>query len=391
MKTELEGRIAALRIALEAADPDFGTALIAGRINQYYLTGTMQDGLFVLQRDGGAYLFIRKSYERARQECPLDILYKYSSYREIQDVISPELGNTFIDADVVPITMLERLKKYFKMDKLSALDRIVLNLRTIKSPYELSVIRKSGEQHRRLLEEEVPALLREGMSEAEFQGKLFLAMMKLGYHGISRFSMFQAEIVAGQLGFGENSVYPTSFDGPGGMKGMSPAAPGVGSNIRTLKKGDLAFVDVGFGIDGYHSDKTQVYSFGAAPGNDIVKIHRACMDVEKRCSELLVAGAVPSEIYNNIMNSLPASLSLGFMGYGESVNFLGHGVGLHLNETPVIANGFDTPLSENTVIALEPKCGIPEIGTVGVEETYIVKNGYSECVTGGARDIITVY
>jgi len=389
-KKDFADRIRALRCALAAADPDFDTALIVGRVNQYYLTGTMQDGLLVLKRDGAVYFFVRKSYERAKLECPLDIVYPMSSYRDIADFISPAFGNTYIEANLVPVAMLDRLKKYFQMDRLKPLDRIILGLRAIKSEQELALITRSGGQHRRLLEEIVPTLLKEGMSEAQFHGALFDAMMNLGYHGVARFSMFQAEIVAGQLGFGENSVYPTCFDGPGGMKGMGPASPAAGSRERKLKKGDLVFVDVGFGIGGYHSDKTQVYAFGKPPAEDIAKIHRACVDVQRRCAELLTAGAVPSEIYAKIMGSLPESLSRGFMGCGESVSFLGHGIGLQVDELPVIARGFDEPLAENMVIALEPKCGIRGVGTVGVEDTYVVKSGYSECLTGGGRDILIV-
>lgn len=387
---ELEGRIKALHAALTNSVPDFSTALIAGRINQLYLTNTMQDGLFILKRDGRAYLFVRKSYERAKSECPLDIVHKMSSYRDIADVISPSFGKTCIDADIIPMAMLKRLEKYFQMEKLSALDQIMLNLRSIKSPYELDIIVRSGKQHRLLLEETVPSILREGITEAEFQGEVYSAMIKLGYHGVSRFSMFQTESVAGQFGFGENSVYPTSFNGPGGMKGMGPSSPAVGSPQRKLKKGDLVFVDVGFGINGYHSDKTQIYSFGAPPDKDIVKLHRACMDIEKSCAQKLIAGAIPSQIYTEVMDNLPEFLSRGFMGYGQHVNFLGHGIGLQIDELPVIAKGFDEPLSENIVIALEPKCGIPGIGTVGVEDTYIVKSGHSQCITGGGTDIITV-
>ncbi len=390
VKKEHEKRIRAFVHALTAHDPGFGTALITGRVNQYYLTGTMQDGLLVLKRNGGAYYFVRKSVERAKEECPLDIVHPMSSYRELGQIISPEFGDTYIEMEIVPVAMLERWKKYFLMSAIHPLDRVILSQRAVKSPYELSLITRSGEQHRRLLEEAVPSLLKEGMSEAQFHGALFDAMMNLGYHGISRFSMFQTEIVTGQLGFGENSVYPTSFDGPGGMKGMGPAAPAIGSQERKLKKGDLVFVDVGFGMDGYHSDKTQVYSFGVRPDPDIVKIHRACIDVQKRCAELLVAGAIPSEIYSKIMDNLPKNLSEGFMGLGQRVNFLGHGIGLHINELPVIAKGFDEPLKENMVVALEPKCGIPGVGTVGVEDSYIVRTGHSECVTGGGRDIITV-
>jgi Xaa-Pro aminopeptidase len=70
--------------------------------------------------------------------------------------------------------------------------------------------------------------------------------------------------------------------------------------------------------------------------------------------------------------------------------FLGHGVGLFVDEVPVIANGFDKPLEKNTVIALEPKKGIEGVGVVGVEDTYVVEEQGGRCITGGGRDIIVV-
>ncbi len=387
---EFAGRIRSVITRLADADPNFDTALIVGRVNQYYLTGTMQDALLILKRDGSAYYFVRKSFERAQAECPLDIVYPMSSYRDILGTLAPEFGTTYLDTDVVTYALMERLRKYFKMDTIRSLDKILLTVRSIKSEQELALISHSGAQQRHLLEDIVPTLLREGISEAEFQGELFSALMNLGHQGLCRFSMFQTEMAMGQFGFGDNSMCPTNFDGPGGMRGMSAASPAAGSQDRRLKKGDLVFVDVGFGTDGYHSDKTQVYSFGVAPDAKTLQIHRACIDIESRCAELLVAGAIPSKIYAEIMSTLPEILSVGFMGYGQSVRFLGHGIGLCVDEIPVIARGFDEPLQENMVFALEPKCGIPGVGTVGVEDSYIVRSGYSECITGGGRDIITV-
>ena len=122
---------------------------------------------------------------------------------------------------------------------------------------------------------------------------------------------------------------------------------------------DLA--DVGFGVDGYSTDKTQIYSFGAEPNPEVVKIHRACIDVQKRCADMLIAGAVSSVIYQKIMDNLPDCLSKGFMGYPKGVSFLGHGIGLQIDELPIIAKGFDAPLKEGMAIALEQKCGIPSV------------------------------
>lgn len=389
-KQELENRISNLFKLLNTAEYKFDTAIIISRVNQFYFTGTMQDGILIMKKDGTLSYFVRKSFDRAKIESPLDIVYKISTYKDILEFISPDFGCTYIETGIIPIAILERLQKYFKMDKIHSLDKIILSLRAVKSKYELDIIKESGRQHQYLLEYIVPQLLKEGMSETDFIAELYCVMVKLGYHGVSRFSMFQMEMVVGQIGFGKTSIYPTNFDGPGGMLGMCPAVPVIGNRNTYLKQGDIVFVDVGYGVMGYHSDKTQVYSFGAKPSNEVIQIHSACMNVQKRCASLLKVGQIPSEIYANIMGSLPNELSSNFMGFGEGVKFLGHGVGLHIDEMPVIANGFTMPLKENMVIALEPKCGIAGVGTVGVEETYVVKASGSVCLTGGAREIVTV-
>ena len=203
--------------------------------------------------------------------------------------------------------------------------------------------------------------------------------------------MFQTEVVTGQIGFGENSLYPTNFDGPGGMKGMHPAAPIIGDRQRFLKKGDLVFVDIGYGINGYHTDRTQVYMFGKKPSDEIIGIHRECISIQKKLSEMLKPGNIPSEIYNTIMGQLKPDFLQNFMGFGNRIaKFLGHGVGLHIDEFPVIAKGFDEPLAENMTIALEPKKGVASVGVLGVEDTYIVTKDGGKCLTGGEKDIIVV-
>lgn len=154
---------------------------------------------------------------------------------------------------------------------------------------------------------------------------------------------------------------------------------------------DQVFVDIGFGMNGYHSDKTQVYLFGGSLSDEAVKAHRGCMEVQKRLAESLKPGAVPSELYRLATEKLDADFLRNFMGFGtRRVKFLGHGVGLHIDELPVIANGFTEPLTENMVIALEPKKGVPGKGMVGVEDTYVVTPKGGRCITGGGCDIMLV-
>ena len=69
----------------------------------------------------------------------------------------------------------------------------------------------------------------------------------------------------------------------------------------------------------------------------------------------------------------PAGAGLGehFMGAGaERVRFLGHGVGMEIDELPILAPGFDEPLVEGNVVAIEPKFVFPGRGAVGIENMY---------------------
>lgn len=386
-----EHRISGLFENLSVSFPEFDTVLIIGRVNQYYYTGTMQDGILVLRKSGEMYFFVRKSFERAKIESPFEPIIRISTYRDMLAHLPENLGKVCVETEAVPVAMLDRIRKYFKMDAILPLDRVIAAQRAVKSPDELKLVRESGRRHNDIMINTVPAILREGMSETDFAAELYAEMIKKGHHGVSRFSMFQMEIIIGQFGFGETSLYPTNFDGPGGMKGMSPVVPILGDRERLLRKGDLVFVDVGFGYMGYHSDKTQVYSFGAEPCELAVKTHRACIHVLDRVVSGIRPGVDPSAIYVSAIDPLPAELNEHFMGYnGEKVKFLGHGVGLFVDELPIITGSYKEPLRENMVIAIEPKCGIEGIGTVGVEETYVVTVDGAECLTGGPRDIVTV-
>ena len=390
-KQELDIRRKDFLEAMNAASPDWDTALFLGKVNQYYFTGTMQDGMLLIKKDGSAYYFVRRSYERAVAESPFANIYPMESYGDAAAIAGKECGNTYLETETVTIGILERLKRKFDIPKTGSLDKTVLSLRAVKSPYEIHWLEESGRQHTEFLTKVAPGLMREGISEADFAAELYAQMVKMGHQGYCRFSMFQNELVVGQIGFGENSLYPTSFDGPGGSTGISPAAPFLGSRERKLKKGDLVFIDIGYAVNGYNSDKTQVYMFGAKPAAEVIRAHRACLDVQSRTAEMMKPGAVPAEIYNTIMDSLSEEFKQNFMGFGRrQVKFLGHGVGLHVDELPLIAGGYKVPLLPNMAVALEPKKGIAGIGMVGAEDTYIVEKDGARCITGGGLDIIEV-
>lgn len=383
--SEIADRLRRFRARMDAEKPDWELAAFFGRVNQYYFTGTMQDGVLLVPRGADALFCVRRSFERAREESEFPNIQPMKSFRDAVPLL-PAASNgrvLHIETELVPLAHLARFRKHFPSRDVASLDATIAAERAVKSPYELAIMEKAGEIHRRILEELVPGLLREGMSEAELGCELYSLMVREGHQGTVRFGMFGVDIAVAQLGFGDNSLYPTSFDGPGGCRGISPAAPVLGSTERKLRKVDLVFVDVGFAMDGYHTDKTMVYCFGHAPSVRLTDLQKHCVEIEHRLAALLKPGAIPSEIYSQIVGDLDAEFLKNFMGFGNRrANFLGHGLGLQIDEPPVLTEGFDTPLEENMVLALEPKVGVAGVGMVGTENTYIVTSQGGRSITG---------
>jgi Xaa-Pro dipeptidase len=306
--TELTGRLKRFRAIMDHEHPGWKLAAFFGKINLYYFTGTMQEGMLLIPRNEVAVLWIRRSYERAVSESLFPIIKPMESFRDAaaQTTIIP--SSIYIETEFIPIAFLRRFQKHFAFDEALSLDTQIAAVRAVKSSYELDIMRKSGELHRIILEERIPYLLLEGMSEVDLAGELYAEMLKAGHHGVARFGMFDTEIALGHIAFGESSIYPTSFNGPGGNYGMSPAVPLLGNRNTRLKKGDLVFIDIGFGVDGYHTDKTLTYSFGRKPDKPMMDAQNYCVEVQNRLAEQLKPGVVPSRLYENMMNSLSPGL-----------------------------------------------------------------------------------
>ena len=390
--TELKNRMSCFKKRMEAFSPEWEIAVIFSKINLYYFTGTMQEGMLIIPKDGEATFWVRRSYERALDESLFPRIEPMSSFRDAARGVSGLPDTIYLETEVVPLALYQRFQKHFPFKNVRSADSQICAVRAVKSEYELLLTRKAGRIHQHVLEEIVPEMLREGMSEVDLATELFSVMIGEGHDGLCRFGMFDTEMFLGKVCFGESSIYPSYFDGPGGSYGMSPAVPLIGSRSRKLQKGDLVFVDIGSAIEGYNTDKTTTYMFGSPLPKYAIDIHNKCVNIQNEVAAMLKPGAIPSEIYGSIINNLDEDFLQNFMGFGKrKAKFLGHGVGLLIDETPVIAEGFDDPLQEGMVFALEPKKGIENIGMVGIENTFIVTAKGGECITGDNPGLIPIY
>jgi Xaa-Pro aminopeptidase len=193
----------------------------------------------------------------------------------------------------------------------------------------------------------------------------------------------------GTVSAGSSACYPCYFDGPDGLEGLYPAAH-QGGGERVIEPGRTVLVDFVGGAGGYLADRTRVFCAGEPPA-EAREAHRFCLEVQREIVSRVKPGAVPSAIFEEVQAVVEDSpWADRFMGWGENrVSFLGHGVGLDLDELPILARRFDDPLVPGHVLAIEPKIFLGETGGVGVENTWVVTDDGCRNVTDGPEEIRT--
>ena len=396
-EAEMLARQEACRAHLAVVAPEAGGLLVFSRLAIYYLTGTWANGVLWLPRTGAPVLACRKGRGRAVLESPLPAIVSFRSYGDLPGLFeqagSPLAPVCAAEQSGLSWNLAELLASRLPGISFVSGDAALAMAQADKSQWELAKIRLCGARHAEGLMVRLPEVIRPGMSEREIARKCWDVFFDLGHQGQLRMSGGD-EIFLGHIAAGDSGNYPSVFNGPVGLRGEHPALPFSGYAGAIWKKGGVLTIDNGFSLEGYSTDKTQVYFAGkAADIPDAVRRGQdLCMDVQRAAAERLRPGTPPSELYALALSMADAAgMREGFMGLGENkVRFLGHGIGLTIDGWPAFAKGFDMPLAAGMTVALEPKYGIPDVGMVGVENTFEVTEQGGRCLTGDAYDIICI-
>ncbi len=373
-KEEIEGRIKRLQEKLEEEGLD--GCLILQMTDLFYFTGTLQNAVLWVPASGDAVLAVKMSLERAKAESPLEKIVAMRSYRRLPELLgfAKPPAKIGMELDVLPVSVHSKLAKSIGSLESVDVSTTIRRIRAVKSAYEISQIERAGEIHAEVFAL-VPTIMREGMREIDVVMKLEAEYGARGHAAPIRLRSWNTEFYAGVVSAGVSANAPTAFDGPDGMAGMSPASPQM-AGLREIAKGEPVIVDIVCNHNGYLADKTRIFCIGRPP-EEALKAHELAIEIQKEIGETLTPGAIPEEIYNKAKQRGDASpWAETFMGYGDNqVSFVGHGVGLELDELPVLAHRFKEPLAEGMTIAVEPKFFLEGIGAVGVEDTFVVEKG----------------
>ncbi len=387
---ELEQRWERCRNLLIKHLPEAKGLMLFSRLNIYYFSGTFGNGLLWLPLEGKPILLCRRGQERAKLESPLERIYPFHSYKDIEGLLrdagSPLPGTFAVEMNGLSWALGNSFSKYVAGFKHLPGDKIIAMTRGKKTEWELRRLRAAGAKHEKCLMERLPSLLRRGISELEIAHILSDLFFQEGHHGILRMESYGEEVYLGHISIGESGNYPSVFNGPVGLRGAHPAIPYMGSDDVAWHEGQPLTIDNGFTYEGYHTDKTQVYWLGDQHSipSTVRDAHHFCIELQDWIAAHMRPGVLPSELWRQSVALVEKEgWPEGFMGLGTNkVKFVGHGIGLAIDEYPVLAEGFDLPLEEGMVLAVEPKMGIRNIGIVGVENTYEVTSVGGKSLTG---------
>ncbi|HAG10506.1 MAG TPA: aminopeptidase P family protein [Desulfotomaculum sp.] len=387
-KSELNQRCAKLQELLKLHGID--GAVMVQNADLFYFSGTIQRSHLFIPAEGSPVLLVKKTFERATEESGLDNIICLESLREIHAIIqsysSRPLKTLGFELDILPAAQYLRYQKLFEPAKIVDASQLIRTVRMVKSPYELQILKEAADLHGEVFTM-VRETLREGMTELELAALIEAYSRKKGHAGLLRVRGFNQDLVFVHICSGRN-VVPSYFDGAVGGKGVSPAYA-QGACEKPIARNEPVLVDYGFVHDGYMVDQTRIFCIGELPGH-LIRAQEAALDILERMKKAAKPGVASGKIYDLARQAAEEGpFGKHFMGFPTPVAFVGHGIGIELDELPVFAHGFDTLLEEGMVIALEPKFVFPD-GAVGVENTYLVTAEGLETMTVFEEDIVYI-
>lgn len=384
-KAETEQRIKKLQQELKAKGID--GALLVYPIDIYYFSGTRQNSILWIPADGAPFLLVRKSLARARMESQIDDTRPFPSSKEFPALFGEAVKKIGLTFDAAPVQQYNYYSKLLAGREFVDISAINRDIRSVKSAWELEQMRHSGAQISRAFAQ-VPEFLKPGMRELDLSAEFERSLRKLGNEGYVRMRAFNQELFQGLATAGESAAAPGFFDGPVTGRGLSNASP-QGASTATIERDVPVFLDYTGIFNGYLVDMTRVFVLGRlAP--ELEKAFALALRIQKYLADNLKPGVVCEDLFlKAAAMAEDAGTGKNFMGApGENARFVGHGVGLELDELPVLAQGFKARLQSGQTVAIEPKFVFPGLGVVGIENTFAVRDAGGIKLTDFADDIV---
>lgn len=371
-----------IQSALRTSHAD--SILLNTNANLYYASGRVFSGYVYVPAEGEPHYFVRRPVGLKG-----DTVHYIHKPEQIPALLAeaglpiPRCVALEWDASHGDFTRLAAVFPDVEVVNGSAVMRAV---RSVKTNYELALLQESAVKHAEVYRR-IGSVFREGMTDIELQIEIERLLRLHGNLGLFRINGQSMEIFMGNVICGDNADSPTPYDFAMGGAGLSCSIP-VGANGSLIRPGMTVMIDMCGNFTGYMTDMTRVYSVGELSA-EAARAHACSIEIHRAVARMGRPGVAAADLYRlAVQIAQDAGLDDYFMGHTQKAGFVGHGVGIEVNEAPVLAPRSKDLLVENQVIALEPKFVIPHVGAVGIEDTYVVTPEGMKAITSAPIEIL---
>lgn len=368
------------------AQQSIDAALITCNVNLIYTYGCVVSGYLYLPLNAPARLFIKRPNHIGGEH-----VHPIRKPEQLPDLLKecglPIPTKLMLEGDELPFTEYSRLAACFPDTEVVSCGTVLIRqARSTKTEMEIGMLRRSGIAHTRAYEQ-IPSAYQQGMTDRQFSIEIERLMRLEGCLGIFRVFGQSMEIFMGSLLAGDNAAAPSPYDFALGGKGIDPSLPG-GANGTLLQSGQSVMVDMGGNFNGYMCDMSRVFSIGKLP-EKAYAAHQTCLEIQEAITAMARPGVVCEDLYTMAIEMVnKAGFADNFMGVGQKAKFVGHGIGLEINEMPVLSPRMKQELEPGMVFALEPKIVLPGVGPLGIENSWVVTAEGLEKLTLCSEEII---
>lgn len=322
----------------------------------FYHVVTERPVAYIIYSDGKVELFVPMLEKDEATRVPnvdsVKTYFEYPGKKGVFEFIGEELkfGNNTkkIGVDNTDFKLFKKLSGVFEEVKVSD---VIYDMRIIKSPYEIELLKSAGYY-------------------SDYAVSAGFEALKLGVSELEILSELEKKTTEKMIDELDEVIYVPG--GPIGAllpTGWRTALPhGLPSN-RKVEKGDTVMLSCGANVKGYRTE-TERTCFVGEPSKDKIKAFNVIYQAQKLATTMMVPGKSCSEIDRTVMDFIREN------GYGDYIRHrTGHGKGLGEHETPWVDEGDPTIIKPGMVLSSEPGIYIEGLSGFRHSDTVAVTDG----------------
>ncbi|NHI83851.1 MAG: aminopeptidase P family protein [Candidatus Thorarchaeota archaeon] len=368
-KDEISSRIQRLEVSLREANLD--GAILLSTTELYYYSGIGIPGAVYVPADGEAMRLAERNENLVSAYSGISDVRPMGRQSKLFETLGISKGSRIaMESDIIPYSLMTFLKSRVKGIDLVDGSSIFRTIRSRKSEFEITLIEKAAD----LVDESLVhccEIVTPDMTEIELSMHLDSWLVEHGHAGYITTRAFNSSMLIYSYVVSSSSSSLNTFFTPISGQGLSLKHP-FGPTRRKLGRNRPFLVDSCGNINGYISDTTRTLVCGKFEKDARRKL-TILQEIKEFITNRMRPGVSLGSLYTEVIElSKELDVNDQFMGYQtDKVAFIGHGVGLELDELPIFYSR-GPPLEEGNILASEPKLILPGHEVLGIEDTYAI-------------------